>query len=241
MTKKQIKLMIEEKRIIAHYQPIFCAKTNNVKYEVLARGVCEDGNLISPFIFLDKAKELKMLSDITKIIIDKSFQLFSKKENRLTEFSINISDSDLSIDFFIFIKEQLVKYDIDPKRLTLELLEDILITEDNQNKIEAIEHLQNMELKIAIDDFGVQNANLMRLFLIKADYLKIDRFFLKDVKTDKRKLKFIKHIITFANGMGAKTVIEGIEDEEVFILLKEIGIDYLQGFHMGKPEPYLLS
>jgi EAL domain-containing protein (putative c-di-GMP-specific phosphodiesterase class I) len=97
-----------------------------------------------------------------------------------------------------------------------------------------------MGFKIAVDDFGIENSNFSRLLDIQLDFIKIDGLFIKDLKKNMKNRTITRAIVNLAKTLGIKTVAEYVEDEGIYNLIKECGIDYAQGYHIGKAEPQLL-
>lgn len=237
--QEKTKLLIETKSIIPVFQPIINAKTGVIeKYEVLARGIL-DGVEISPYYFISHAESLGLISEITKIIIEKSFKIFS--ENNL-EFSINISEMDLlSCDFCALLFDNINLYKIDPKRITIEILENITFSNNKNKIIETIENVKNMGISIAIDDFGSDKSNFARLLSIDIDLIKIDQIFIKNICSSEDNVNIVKAIVNMAKTLNIKTVAEFVENEDIYNLVIECGVDFIQGYYVGKPEKYLIG
>ena len=232
------KKIIKEKHIYPYFQPIKNINTNEIiKYEVLARGLFNN-EIIPPMFFISVAEKLGIASDITKIIIEKSFSFF---QNKNFEFSINICAQDLISGYLpVFLKNCLSKYNINPKLVTFEILENIAISENNQNIISQINILKLLGFNIAIDDFGSDNSNFSRFLDIDCDILKIDRLFIKNIASNEKHKIIVKTMVELAKSLNIKTVAEYVENEEIYNIVKECGVDYAQGYYIGKPENYTL-
>jgi PAS domain S-box-containing protein len=226
-----LKEAINNNDIVCAYQPIVDNTTlQPVKYEALVR--IKKGNvLIPPGEFLDIAKEGSFYSQLTTIIITYSIQ----KLKELNNVSINISEIDIekeSVRSFIY---ELLEQNRDlASRITFELLEDEDI-EKYEKLDEFIEKIKNFGVKIAIDDFGSGYSNFYRLKQYRPDYLKIDGSLIKDIHKDNFSYTIVKSIVEFAKANDIKTIAEYVENEEIFKKLKEIGVDYSQGYYFGKP------
>jgi len=227
------KQMIESNNIIPYFQPIFNAKEHKIaKFEVLARGIY-NGEIISPFYFIEPATKLGLISSITKIMIQKSFQFF--KDNSF-EFSINISEKDLYENYlYNHLQERMSYYGIEASRITLEILENITTTNHHLDIVEQINKLKSLGLKIAIDDFGTENANFSRLMHINFDYLKLDGIFIRNLNKNETQQIIVKSVVQLAKVLGVQTVAEFVENREVYEKAKECGIDFMQGYYFGKP------
>ena len=232
----KIKEALVNEEIVAYFQPIVNNATGKIeKFECLAR-IKDDEEIISPFMFLEAAKKTGNLSYITKSIIGQSFKKFSNTEY---EFSINITGEDLSQGYLEYLLLKNVnKYNINPSRVVLEVLEDI-VSLDNGNILAQLHSLRENGFKVAIDDFGAESSNLSRLLEIEPDYLKIDGAFIKNIVSDKKSQIIVDAIILICHSSGIKIIAEYIHDEEVQKRVKALGIDYSQGYYFGEPSPEL--
>jgi len=232
---KTIKNAIENSKIVSYFQPIIDNKTKQiVKYESLVRLIDEDDKVLSPFFFLDTAKKSNYYLKITNIILEHSFTIL---KNCTSDISINLSALDIeqkSMRYKIFAL--LEKYKEDANRVVFELLEDEAINDFEIIK-EFITDVKKYGVKIAIDDFGAGYSNFERLLQYQPDILKIDGCLIRDIETSSYSLSVVKSIVTFAKEQNLQTIAEFIENESIFKIVKELGVDYSQGYYFGKPEP----
>ncbi|MCD6172574.1 MAG: EAL domain-containing protein [Sulfurimonas sp.] len=235
--KKARELILNDK-IKPYFQPIKNIAKNEVyKYEVLARGFL-DGEIIEPEYFIPQAERLGLISSVTKSIINQSFEFFSHNDYM---FSINITERDLLEDFLInFLSEKVKTYNIEPERVSLEVLENITILKYNCKITNQLNALSDLGFKISIDDFGVENSNFSRLLNLKLDYIKIDGLFIRGLKDNEKNRTVTMAIVNLAKTLNIKTIAEYVENEEIYELVKKCGIDYAQGYHVGKPKSILL-
>jgi len=231
------KEMIEEENIIAYYQPILDVKSNRItKFEVLARGVY-NSEVIPPIFFIEPATRLGLITSITKVMIHQSFHFFRKNDY---EFSINISERDLYEDYlYDYLQLRVKEYGIKPSRVTLEILENITVCIHQTTVFEQLKKLKSLGFKIAIDDFGTENANFARLMDIEFDYIKLDGIFIQKLHENKKQQLIVRSIVGLAKVLGVKTIAEFVEDEAVCLAAKECGVDYMQGYYFGKPSEKL--
>lgn len=117
-----------------------------------------------------------------------------------------------------------------------ELLEDENVKNFNIIK-EFIINIKKMGVKIAIDDFGAGYSNFERLLDYQPDILKIDGSLIKNIDKDKSAHLTVKTIVSLSKELGIKTTAEFVENEAIYNIVTELGIDYSQGYHFGKPEP----
>jgi diguanylate cyclase (GGDEF)-like protein/PAS domain S-box-containing protein len=230
----KLKKAIEEDRVVPFFQPI----VNNLdyeqkKYEALVRIVEDDGKVISPFFFLDIAKQTKQYLEITKIMVEKSFDIF---KNRTEDFSINLTMEDISnTKMKKFLLDKFDKNQDISKRLVLELVESESI-EDYDEVIDFINIAKSKGCKIAIDDFGSGYSNFEYLVKLQADFIKIDGSLIKNINKQKESFVVVSTIVNFAKEMDIKTIAEFIEDEDILKTVKELGIDFSQGYHFSAPK-----
>lgn len=239
--KEKTQKLINSKNIIPYYQPIYNINTGKIeKYEVLARGII-NGEIISPFFFINHAEELGLINEVTKIIIDKSFKYFEDKEESFA-LTINLSEKDLADSNFIsFITQAVKKYNINPERITLEILENITFSSENDKIVKQILELKELGFKLAIDDFGSDKSNFSRLLNIDIDYIKFDAIFIKNINKNERNKIIIKSMVSMAKVLNIKTIAEFVESEDILETIKECGIDYAQGYFIGKPIEKILK
>ena len=227
-----IKNAISLDNIIPYFQPIFDLNTGNIaKYEALVRLVQEDGSVLSPFAFLEASQKVKLYPQITKTMIEKTFSYFSQKD---VNFSINLSFDDiLNKKTREFLFNKISEYDI-ASQLTIEILE----TLENDDAIavdEFIEKVYQSGAIIAIDDFGSGFANFQHMTTMRSDIMKIDGSLIKNIATDKNARLVVETIIVFAKKLNKKIVAEFVHSKEVYDIVKDLEIDYAQGYYLGKP------
>lgn len=233
----KIKEAFEEERLITYYQPIVNNSTGNIeKYECLIR-ICENGILTPPIRFMEASKLTGTLSLVTKTVIEQSFKKFSDTKY---EFSINITSTDLYLDFLEeYLLKYAQKYNICPTRVALEILEDI----DTLNTAEILKQLNSLRylgFKISIDDFGSRSSNFSRLLEFSPDYLKIDGSFIKNILSDKKSLIIVEAIVLLCKKSNIKVIAEFVHNKDVQARVKELGIEYSQGYYWGEPKEELL-
>jgi EAL domain-containing protein (putative c-di-GMP-specific phosphodiesterase class I)/ActR/RegA family two-component response regulator len=234
-----LKSAIENNRIVTYYQPIFDNKTKEInKYEALVRLIDDEGKVLSPFFFLELAKEVKLYSKITNIVLER---VFSKFKNSDKEVSINISYTDIVDETTYNNIFQLLSSCTDTaSRITFELLEDESIDDDIIVE-NFINEVKKYGAKIAIDDFGAGFSNFKRIMDYKPNYLKIDGSIIKKIATSKEYYDLSKYIYDFAKSLKIECVAEFVCDEDVYKLVQKLGIDYSQGYYISQPVDELIQ
>ncbi len=220
--------------IIPFFQPILNLHTHTIeKYETLMRIQKENGEYYLPHEFLGVAKHSKIYSKLSMSLIQKAFETFQISSN---SFSINLSYLDMTnIVTTTFILEKLEEFNVGPW-VIFEILESEGI-ENYDAVLGFIEKVKAYGAKIAIDDFGSGYSNFERISELRVDFIKIDGSLIKNIdKNDEMKI-IAKTIVTFAKELGIQTIAEYVHSAEILACVKEIGIDYAQGFYIGKPSP----
>ena len=234
---KMIKKALETSNIISHFQPIVSNKTREVvKYESLVRLVTEDGEIIPPYFFLDIAKKGKYYAQITGRVLENSFKALSQTDKSIT---INISALDIekpSTQEKIF--ELLESHKESGSRIVFELLEDEDVRDIDEIS-QFITKVKKYGVRIAIDDFGAGYSNFERLLKYQPDILKIDGSLIKNIETDSYSLSVVKTIVAFAKEQSIEMVAEYIENENIYNILNNLGVEYSQGYYFGKPNKML--
>ncbi len=229
---KRLKKAIEEDRIVPLFQPIVDTKTQKiVKYEALMRMLDHQGCYIAPVHFLELAKKNKLYHQLTKIIIEKTFEKF---KNLPYLVSINISVEDiLNKEIHSFIINKLKESTIG-KKIVFEIVESEGI-ENFDQVLEFIESVKKYGAKISIDDFGTGYSNFEYLMKLKVDYIKIDGSMIKNIDSDQNSQMITKTIVNFAKNMKIHTVAEFVHSKNVFEKVKELNVDFSQGYYFGEP------
>jgi len=229
-----LKEAIDNRNIVCFYQPIIENKTKKiVKYETLVR-IEYNNEIIPPAKFIDVAKQGIYYSKITEIVLSEAFDIVRKIKDY--DISINISEIDIEKEIVReLIYEMLTKNKEFAKYVTFELLEDADVEKYDVLE-EFITKIKDLGVTIAIDDFGSGYSNFVRLINYKPDFLKLDGTLIKDIHKDKFSYSVVKSIVEFAKANEIKTIAEFVENEEVFNIVKDLGVDYSQGYYFGKPE-----
>jgi len=228
---------IENSNIVPYYQAIVDNKTSEItKYECLARLIDDNGKVLPPKLFIPVAKKIKAYNVLTKTIIEKSFSAF--KDSNM-DFSINLSIEDImSSNIFKFIIDKLKEDSEVSSRVTFELLESEAI-QDFKKVERFIGEVKRYGADVAIDDFGSGYSNFSYLTKINVSYIKIDGSLIQDIDVDKNAFLVVETIVRFAKKLGIKTIAEYVWSSTVMDVVKELGIDYSQGFYIDEPSIHM--
>lgn len=230
--KKKIIAGIKEDRFLPYYQPIVNNETGRIEsYEALIR-LREGWSVISPAQFLDIAKYANVYSELTKIMIRKTFDYFQGKE---TNFSLNLTIEDIQNDTTkLYFKNMLYLYQGIQKQLTIEIVESEGI-ENFKEITHFIEEMKQLGCKIAIDDFGTGYSNFEYLMKLNVDTIKIDGSLIQGILTSENTFNVVEMIVQFAQKNNLKTVAEFVSSAELYEKVKALGIDYSQGYYLKEP------
>jgi len=231
---KMVKIALDNYKIVSYIQPIINNKTRKVdKYESLVRLIDEDGNVVSPYKFLDVTKKGTYYNKITSRVLENSFKML---EYINTKLSINLSLLDIEKrETRIEIFELLEQYESENHRIVFELLEDENVRDFRSIK-RFIRKVKNKGVQIAIDDFGTGYSNFERLLDFEPDILKIDGSLIKNIVDDKFSRNIIETIVEFCKKQNILTIAEFVENETIFNMLTQMGVDFSQGYYFGQPE-----
>jgi diguanylate cyclase (GGDEF)-like protein len=228
---------VKNHQLQVHYQPVVHAISHRpVGIEALARWHDESRGWISPGVFIPLAENMGLIKDVGHQVLEKSLAYYSgcpwKDRIRL---AINISNRQLfSKSFLPSIIELLSAYDIAPEHLKLEITESSALETDNA--IHTIQTLADAGFYISLDDFGTGFSSLSRLHELPFDELKIDMSFVRRIKTEEGRI-MLQTIVNMGKAMRLAIVAEGVEDKETADALRDMGVDYLQGYYFAKPMP----
>ena len=228
-----VKTALKEDTLVPFFQPI--VKTDETTYECLVR-IIKDGKAISPFFFIDEIKHTSYYTELTKTMINKSFEYFKDKQN---SFSINLSFEDILNSHIVdHIKQTLKKTNMN-NQLILEILESEFI--ENFTVVKSfIKEMKSLGVRIALDDFGSGYSNFTYLLELNPDYLKIDGSLIKDIDLNDKSYAIVKTIISFSQELGIKTIAEFVHSKNVYDKVVDLKIDGHQGYFLGEPKDSII-
>jgi diguanylate cyclase (GGDEF)-like protein/PAS domain S-box-containing protein len=214
---------------------------NEVHYELLIRMKNDQGELIPPNAFLPAAERYNLISRIDLWVIEKTFSLLQNNKHFLNQInfcSINLSGASLSDSNILdIIITKLNEHKIDGNKICFEITETAAIL-NMKNATHFISTLKNLGCHFALDDFGSGLSSFAYLKILPVDYLKIDGMFVKDIVADPIDLAMVKSINEIGQVMGMQTIAEFVENDVIKGILKEIGVNYAQGYGIEKPKPF---
>ncbi|MGA7800133.1 MAG: EAL domain-containing protein [Gammaproteobacteria bacterium] len=236
----RINRALEEDRFRLHCQlaaPVAGATSNDKPryYEILIRMVGEDGRLIPPMAFMPAAERYNLMPAVDRWVVSHTFrQIASRGCTGGFVCAINVSGHTLGDGGFLdFVDQQLVESGVDPHCVAFEVTETAAIT----NLTRAIEFLSTFKARgcrFSLDDFGSGLSSFAYLKNFPVDYLKIDGAFVKDMVQDPMDHALVSAINQLGHIMGIATIAEFVEDTAILEALREVGVDYAQGFVVGQ-------
>ena len=232
----ELLLACDRREFIPYFQPIIDVQTGEISSaEVLVRWVHPERGLIPPAEFLNVAAKMGILHRIDEIVFDALPSALLRLDStgfRLPEVAINISAGRLEDPSFI---HDIRSSGIDPKRLTVEILESVYLERMSDTVHWALSEFNDLGMTVAVDDFGTGHASVQGLLKIKPSVLKIDRQFVFPIVEDEAARALLSSLIGIGKSLGMTIVAEGIETEAHAHLAMEFGCDRLQGFYFGRP------
>ena len=233
----------EEDRFRLYHQLIVPADNTVIEkkhYEVLIRMIGEEGELVPPTTFLAAAERYNLMPELDRWIVKTLFEWLATHPQDLEELAVcSVNLSGLSISdrsFRPFLLTQLKNYALPPRKICFEVTETAAIA----NLAEAskfIKTFKDQGCRFSLDDFGSGMSSFGYLKNLPVDYLKIDGSFIKDIVTNDIDRAMVEAIHKVGHVMGLKTIAEYVENEEVLRIVREIGIDYAQGYGIAEPKP----
>lgn len=224
------------------YQPIVALdeKEKVQIYEVLLRLKTTEGKVLKPGAFMSSIERYNKLLLLDQWVIHNFCKNYSKTMERFghekqVQFNINLTGEALnSQQFFQFVCEELERYSVPPAVLCFEITESCVVS-NFEEATELIKKLRDKGCKFAIDNFGLGASYFMYLRLLPVDTIKIDGGFVKGMESSSVDMAVVKSINEIAHLLNIKTVAEWVESREILEKVKELGVDYAQGYEIMKP------
>lgn len=220
-------------QVLAYAQPIYHAKTHELySYECLVR-IKEGDEIINPGQFLPIIEDTHLYTRLSRQMLTHTFTMMRA---RTEHFSVNLAPQDFMSEGTLELMESLIKSLADPTRVGIEVLETEKIL-DYQAMIEACNQFRSLGASIIIDDFGRGYSNIDEIIKLEPQIIKLDGSLIRNVDKDLRQRAIAKQLIQLGKVLDAKTVAEFVHNEEVCRLVEDMGVDFVQGFYLGQPQP----
>lgn len=234
----RIERALEHDLLRLHFQGVYRANNGHLAHlEALIRMEDEanPGQLIMPAQFIDHAEKSGKILEVDRWVVRESVRLLATHPH-LPAIAINISGRSFDDpELPAYIGAQLQTQHVSPKRLLVELTETSAVS-DMGDAARFIAALRRTGCPICLDDFGTGFASFAYLKHLQADVLKIDGMFIRDLPLERDNQVFVRAIIEVAHGMGKLAVAEFVEDGKTLLMLREMGVDMVQGYHLDRPK-----
>lgn len=235
---QRIKLALEHDKFVLALQPVVATRSKLTEnFEVLVRMRDDDGAIIMPSGFLPTAERFGLSADIDAWVIRHAIMHLASARQRGADirYSINLSGQSFSVLAIAELIPQLIHdTGIDPAAITFEITETVAIA-DMTTAVALLTRLRTLGCLTALDDFGSGMSSFAYLRELPVDIVKIDGRFVRNVANSPMDIAMLKAMNDIAHALGKKTVAEFVEDESHFKLICELGVDYGQGYYLGKP------
>ena len=233
---------LEEDRFVLYSQDIAVldpARKIEDHCEILIRMLDEKGELVPPMAFIPAAERYNLMPSIDRWVIRNAFAIIARqraeKEGAPGIFAINLSGASIGDERFLdYVREQFTHFAVPPKSICFEITETAAIARLDK-ATDFINQLKSLGCLFSLDDFGAGMSSFAYLKHLPVDFLKIDGGFVKDMADDPIDRAMVEAINSVGHVMGKKTIAEFVDGERVIRLLREMGVDYAQGYGVAKP------
>ena len=239
----RIDRIFSEKRLFARCQmisPINPEKNSHSHYEILLGVRDEKGNIIPPDNFIPAVERCQRMPEIDRWVVENVFEWIVHNRRSFEQiggFAINLSGQSLnSEEFLSFLKNRLALQDIPPEKITFEVTETVAAGSLVFTK-RFIKEIKQFGCKFSLDDFGTGYSSYSYLKSLDVDYLKIDGAFIKDIVNSPTDVVMVNSMNEIAHSLELETIAEYVENMNIHAIIKEIGVDYAQGWGIQKPMP----
>ena len=236
----RLKSAIEDRHIVAWYQPIVSTATCRVVgFEALARWE-DNGRIITPDKFITLAEDTRVVTQVTELIVSQAFNEATRWKAQTGKdigVSVNLSPVGLADPHLVtHLVACLESTGLDPALVTLEITESRLMR-DPERSVALLQRMRDLGVKLALDDFGTGHSSLQWLNKLPVNTLKIDRSFIMDLGLDSRRQGITEVTVLLGNKLGMDITAEGVETSAQWNAVRELGVDKAQGYLFAKPMP----
>jgi diguanylate cyclase (GGDEF)-like protein/PAS domain S-box-containing protein len=221
-------------------QPIFdLAKGEATQHEILLRMRDDGGGLVVPGEFLATAERFGLIGGIDRWVTQQAVRLIAahNAEGRELTLEVNLSGQTMGdARFPEEVRRELTSSGIDPASLIFEVTETAAVADMEHARLFA-QSLARVGCRFALDDFGAGYASFYYLKHLPISYLKIDGEFVKELPHSRTDQHIVRALVQACDGLGIKTIAEFVTDQKTMDMVSELGVDFAQGYHLGKPQP----
>jgi EAL domain-containing protein (putative c-di-GMP-specific phosphodiesterase class I) len=227
--------------VVLHFQPIVSVDDRRVSHhEALLRLADQpDGALVAPGRFLPAAERHGLIGEIDRMVIDEVAAVLAREGDQEAKLAVNVSALSVTDATMLpYIERRLQWHGVDPSRLVIEITETAAIS-DMTSARDFCAGVLALGCEVALDDFGAGFGSFQYLKHLPFSYLKIDGDFIRLLPISRTDQLVVKALAGVVRGMGRQTIAEFVGDEMTMSMLHSYGVDYAQGFEVGRPQPTL--
>jgi diguanylate cyclase (GGDEF)-like protein/PAS domain S-box-containing protein len=238
----RIRRALDEDRFVLYQQPILDLTTNEIsQFELLLRMRGDDDELLLPGAFLPSAERFGLIQEVDRWVVRAAIALLEdcRRAGREIELLVEINLSGKSMGdpaLPRMLEQELASSSIDPSAIIFEITETAAIANMNDARVFAGQ-LDELGCRFALDDFGAGFGSFYYLKHLPLSYLKLDGEFIENLPRSPIDQRMVRAMVEVARGIGLKTIAEFVGDDETLALLREYGVDFAQGYHIGRPRP----
>ena len=229
----RIREALDEDRLVLYSQPIVPLRGGQPSEELLLRMVGRNGEIIAPDAFLGVAEKYGLITEIDQWVIKQAVRLAATGRHVGANLS---AESLVTLDMLALIEHEVQQSGADPANLIFEITETAIMSDIDKCHAFA-RGIVALGCGIALDDFGTGFGTFTHVKKLDVKYLKIDIEFVRGLMGSSANQHVVKAIVNLAQGFGCETIAEGVEDAETLKLLEEYGVDFAQGYYLGRPAP----
>lgn len=238
--KQRVERALKDNRFLLYAQPISNIQSQTVShYEVLLRMQGDDGEIVGPAQFIEVAERSGLIHAIDRMVMSGAIrhQALALAQGLAVTLTVNLSAHAFNNpDLLNHLQQLLKETDLDPQRLIFEMTETAAVADVTAAR-HLMEAIKEIGCKFALDDFGTGFSSFYYLRTLPFDFVKIDGSFIKKLCDQSDDQVLVKAITDIAKAFGKKTIAEHVEDAQTLALLAEYGVDYAQGYYIGRPSP----
>ena len=238
--RNEVESALEENRFVLHFQPILHISSGDLShYEALLRMVGQDGKLVPPGMFIDVAESTGLIRRIDRWVVEAAVKAAAHRRD--AKIALNLSSRSFDDDMaYETMQAALKQHNVSGERLLLEITETAALANFSGAK-RVMDKFLALGCVFGLDDFGVGFSSFQYLKELPVGFVKIDGSFVKNLTRNPDDVVFVRALNSAVQGFGKTTVAEFVEDETSLAILREIGVDYAQGYLIGKPEAEMWS
>ncbi|HEX2015635.1 MAG TPA: EAL domain-containing protein [Solirubrobacteraceae bacterium] len=230
---EEIRRAIDEQRLVLYSQPILDLRTGEIaQEELLLRMIDEQGEIIPPGAFIPTAERFGLIQELDRWVVERGLELV--RQGRKVE--VNLSAHSIGDRELTRMVGDALRDEPSPENLVFEITETAAAANFADVR-DFAERISRLGCGFALDDFGTGFGAFSYLKHVPVSYLKIDMDFVRELPANPADQRVVRAIVSIAEGLGQKTIAEGVENAETLELLREMGVHYAQGFHIGRPAP----